>query len=126
MRTGSPRIAIVENDVGTSVALGRLLRAQGFTVESFHSGESFLARKGDERIDCLLLDINLDGMSGLELQRSLRSAGDSVPVVFMTGRHDPLAEKDAHAHGCAGYLYKPLESPLLANTIANALRPMAT
>jgi FixJ family two-component response regulator len=125
MRTGSPRIAIVENDVATSVALGRLLRAQGFTVEIFHSAESYLERPGDERIDCLLLDINLDGMSGLELQRSLQSGEDMVPIIFMTGRHDPLAEKNARAHGCAGFLYKPLESPLLANTIENALRSPA-
>jgi FixJ family two-component response regulator len=119
MKNPSPTIALVENDNATAVALGRLLRAQGFTVEIYVSGEAFLARSPDVFPDCLLLDINLDGMSGLDLQRALGQG--ALPVILMTGRSDPQTERLAREQGCCAYLKKPFDAAELSAAIASAL-----
>lgn len=105
-----PVIAVVENDRPLTEALARLLRAQGLGVRTFHSAEMFLAGADRAGIDCLLLDIDLDGMSGLELQRRLRSVRDALPIIFITGRDDAHARERAFAAGCDGYLCKPFDS----------------
>ncbi|HEY5798633.1 MAG TPA: response regulator [Burkholderiaceae bacterium] len=122
-----PNIAMVENDRATSTALRRLLLAQGYAVEVFHSAESYLTRTSCVPVDCLLLDVDLDGMSGLELQRRISRPEALVPVVFMTGRHDTNVELCAREQGCAAFLYKPFEGRLLADAIDGALAaPHAT
>jgi FixJ family two-component response regulator len=114
-------IALVENDRATSKALSRLLGAHGYAVQVFHSAESYLAGAGEASIDCLLLDVDLDGMSGLELQRRMGMRGDAVPIVFMTGRDDANIEMCAREMGCAGFLYKPFDGRTLASALARAL-----
>lgn len=121
MRTDSPRIALVENDPPSSRAFQRLLRAHGYAVEAFYSAESYLARTSTARVDCLLLDVNLDGMSGLELQRQLGLSSSPVPIVFMTGRREANVEQHAREQGCAAFLYKPFDGRVMANAIETAL-----
>ena len=121
MSPSSPRIALVENDLPTNRAFARLLRAHGFQVEAFVSAELLLARPGKAVIDCMLLDIDLDGMSGLDLQDQLQRQGDSTPIIFVTGRDDPGACARAHQLGCRAFLYKPVKADLLVAAIAKAI-----
>ncbi|HEU4844442.1 MAG TPA: response regulator [Burkholderiaceae bacterium] len=116
-----PRIALVENDLPTNRALARLLRAHGFAVEAFASAELLLARPGHDALDCLLLDIDLDGMSGLDLQATLARQGDTTPIVFITGRDHPDARDRAGRLGCSGFLCKPVRSEVLVDAIASAI-----
>lgn len=118
----APVIAVVENDLPLSRALERLLRAHGFLVRSYPSAELFRARDAAAAtIDCLLLDIDLDGMSGLDLQLQLRKERVGLPIIFITGRDDPQAKARAFAAGCDGYLCKPFESGQLTGAIGAAL-----
>lgn len=121
MSSFPPRIALVENDLPTNRALARLLRAHGFAVEAFASAELLLARPGNDVLDCLLLDIDLDGMSGLDLQATLARQGDTTPIVFITGRDHPDARARAGRLGCSGFLCKPVRSEVLVDAIASAI-----
>lgn len=119
---GNPHvIALVENDLPLSRALERLLRAHGYVVRSYPSAELFAAREPGTAIDCLLLDIDLDGMSGLDLQQQLRKERANVPIIFITGRDDPQAKARAFEAGCDGYLCKPFESGELTGALGAAL-----
>lgn len=115
------RIALVENDLPTNRAFARLLRAHGFTVETYLSAELLLARSERSALACLLLDIDLDGMSGLDLQSHLQLHGDQTPVIFVTGRDDPEARVRAERLGCSGFLHKPVKALDLVDAIAAAI-----
>lgn len=115
------RIALVENDLPTNRAFARLLRAHGFTVEAYLSAELLLARSEPSALACLLLDIDLDGMSGLELQSHLQQHGDRTPVIFVTGRDDPAARACAELLGCSAFLHKPVKALDLVDAIAIAI-----
>jgi FixJ family two-component response regulator len=117
MPSRSPLIALVENDLPANRAFTRLLRAYGYAVEPHLSAESFLARTAPEQPDCLLLDIDLDGMSGLELLQQLREQDIATPAVFLTGRPDPGAQARARALGCHDFLQKPIEGHRLVAAI---------
>jgi FixJ family two-component response regulator len=121
MNPPSPVIALVENDLPTNRAFARLLRAHGFTVETFVSAELLLARTGLAVVDCMLLDIDLDGMSGLELQQALLQQGVAVPVIYVTGRDDAAARQKAFDLGCSGFLHKPVKGHVLVEAIASAM-----
>jgi FixJ family two-component response regulator len=123
MTPPSPVVALVENDLPTNRAFARLLRAHGFTVETFGSAESLLARTSMAVVDCMLLDIDLDGMSGLDLQQQLQRQGVSVPVIFVTGCDDPAARLRAQQLGCSGFLNKPVEAQVLVDAIGAAIAP---
>jgi FixJ family two-component response regulator len=114
-------IALVENDLPTNRAFARLLRAHGFTVETYLSAELLLARAPGPAIDCLLLDVDLDGMSGLDLQQRLHDAKAPTPIIFITGRDDPAVRARAFELGCTGFLCKPVESHVLVDAIRAAL-----
>jgi FixJ family two-component response regulator len=121
MATTTPMIAVVENDRATRIALGRLLRALGFEVASFESGEAFFAGTADWP-DCLLLDVALDGMSGLQVQRYLQLADAGVPIIFVSGQDDPRTVQCARKQGCSAFLIKPVSAHLLAAAIGLALQ----
>ena len=121
MKPPIPVVALVENDLPTNRAFARLLRAHGFTVEAFVSAESLLERAALAALDCLLLDIDLDGMSGLELRQRLQRQGVGVPVIFVTGRDDPAARVLAHQLGCGAFLCKPVNGAVLVDAIRAAM-----
>lgn len=98
-------VAIVDDDRSHRVALARLLRASGIDSLSFASAEEYLERERASRVDCLVLDIQLGGISGFELQRRLASAGAGPPVVFLTAHDEPETIEQASRTGCA-YLRK--------------------
>jgi FixJ family two-component response regulator len=120
MNPACPVIALVENDLPTNRAFARLLRAHGFTVEAFASAEQLLASDALDAAGCLLLDIDLDGMSGLDLQQHLSGEAIAVPVIFVTGRDDPAVRARAQRQGCHGFLYKPVKAQVLVEAIAAA------
>jgi FixJ family two-component response regulator len=121
MNLPSPVVALVENDLPTNRAFARLLRAHGFTVEAFVSAELLLARTSLAVVDCLLLDVDLDGMSGLDLQQYLVEKGVGVPVIFVTGRDDPAARLRAQQLGCSSFLCKPVPADVLVDAIGAAM-----
>lgn len=120
MKPASHVIALVENDLPTNRAFARLLRAHGFTVETFVSAELLLASATLDAADCLLLDIDLDGMSGLDLQQYLAREAITVPVIFITGRDEPGVRARARQQGCHAFLHKPVTSQMLVAAIVSA------
>ena len=114
-------IALVENDLPANRAFSRLLRAHGFVVEAYVSGEQLAARASAASIDCLLLDIDLDGMSGLDLQQLLLARKVTTPIIFITGRDDAVARAKAFDAGCTSVLCKPVESRVLVEAIRWAI-----
>jgi DNA-binding response OmpR family regulator len=89
MPSKGPRIVVVEDDPSMSQAIKRVLHAGGFTPVVFDSAESALAADAAEAADCLVLDIHLPGMSGLDLYRRLTHAGEGPPTIFITAHDEP-------------------------------------
>lgn len=100
------QVAIIDDDESLCRSMGRLLRAVSFASEAFSSAEQFIADRDRCRFDCILLDIQLEGMSGLELHEQLIGAGDHTPVLFITAHDAPEVRAHAEAAGCAGYFHK--------------------
>jgi FixJ family two-component response regulator len=122
-------VAVVDDDESFARALGRLLRASGFEVQTYPSGEAFLASTAVTPPDCLVLDIQLGGMSGLDLLRQLRALGNLVPIIFVTAHDEAEVSDEAVQAGCVAYLRKPVVSHVLMEALAKALhpsRPMAS
>ena len=110
-----PRIAIVDDDASHCRALARLLRAAGMDARTYPSAEDFLASDFRQGIDCVVLDVQLGGMSGFDLERRLASEPDAPPVVFLTAHGEPETIARAAESGCA-YVRKiePAENLLAA------------
>jgi FixJ family two-component response regulator len=117
----SGTVAVVEDDPSMRRSVQRLLSAHGFPTEGFPSAEAFLGRNAASRIDCLVLDVDLRGMSGIALQRQLRDIGSALPVIFITALEDSTLEAEAAKAGCIAYLHKPFPASLLINAINSAL-----
>ncbi len=110
-------VAVVDDDASLCRSFSRLLRAAGFQPISYLSAEAFLEDARRPRFDCLLLDIQLEGMSGLELSRRLTAVRDSTPVIFITAHDDPEVQAQALAGGCAGYFRKTDAGELVVEAI---------
>ena len=119
--TAQPTIVIVVDDNPAFLkSVARLLTVHGFTARAFNSAEALLENNGGDTAACLLLDIHLSGISGIELQRRLAAAGSKRPVIFMTAIDDDSTRKEAMATGCIAYLRKPFAPNLLLDAIAKA------
>jgi FixJ family two-component response regulator len=113
-------VAIVDDDPGMLRGLSDLLGACGFETDMFSSAEEWLDRGDLRRIDCLLLDVQLGGISGIELQRQLKALGSTLPIVFMTAFDDEETRAQASQAGCLGWLRKPFSSQQLIEAIERA------
>lgn len=104
----SPRryIAVIDDDESHCRSLARLLQQSGFHVITFLSAEEFLEDRWRKQFDCLLVDVQLAGMTGIELHARLVEQGNRTPVVYLTAFDDPIARARAHDLGCAGYFRK--------------------
>ena len=109
-------IVVVEDDAGMKKAIERLLRAAGFQPVSFASAEELLQTEAAESAVCLVLDIHLPGLSGLELRRILVASGRAKPIIFITGQDEPSLRDEAQRLGCA-YFRKPFEGKALLEAI---------
>ena len=110
-------IAVIEDDPSMLQGLNRLLSAHGFRVERFTSAESFLDGIAKCEAECLLLDIQLGGISGIDLKRQLASSGRNLPVIFMTAIDNEATRHEAFEVGCVAYLRKPFLAKLLIDAI---------
>ena len=99
-------MAIVDDDEHLCRSLGRLLRAAGMQAVAYASGEAFLADSKHPRFDCLVLDVELGGMSGIELARRLVAEGRYAPFIYLTAHADPRTRAAAEAAGCAAFFRK--------------------
>jgi len=99
-------IAVVDDDEGLCRSMSRLLRAAHFQPIAYSSAEAFLADTKRPKFDCLVLDIQMKGMSGLELSKRLSAVNYTTPVVFITAHDDIEVRKHAEASGCAGFFRK--------------------
>jgi FixJ family two-component response regulator len=113
-------IAVVDDDPGVREALETLLSAYGYDAETFNSAETFLARASTCRAVCLIVDIHLGDITGVELARQLAADGFKFPIIFMTGHRDALIERQAFAVGGVAFLYKPFPATTLIDAIKKA------
>ena len=116
-------IVVVEDDPSMSQAIERILQAGGFAAALFASAEAALEADAAELADCLVLDIQLPGMSGFELHRQLVLCGKEVPAVFITAHDEPAVREVAERLGGAGsYLPKPFSGRDLLDAVTRVLR----
>ena len=113
-------IVLVEDDAGMKKAIERLLRAAGFQPVSFASAEELLQTEAADSAVCLVLDIHLPGLSGLELGRLLLGSGRAKRIIFITGQDEPFLRDEAQRLGCA-YFRKPFEGKALLEAIRAAV-----
>ena len=114
-------VFVVDDDTAVCDAIGMLLRTAGMGVETFRSAASFLKAHRRERAGCLLLDVRMPGMSGLDLQDELHKRRYAIPIIFLTGHGDvPLAVR-ALKRGAIDFIEKPHEEERLVLAVANAL-----
>jgi FixJ family two-component response regulator len=113
-------ILVLDDDMSVLRALERLLKAREFDVESFHTIDGFMQRANLREAACLVLDINLNGFSGIELKRKMTETGIAPPVIFITARDDDVTRRAALSVGCAAYLLKPFSSRDLVAAIEAA------
>jgi FixJ family two-component response regulator len=114
-------VLVVDDDPSILGAVDRLLRVAGFDTEVFSNVESFLARSNLRNARCLVLDIHLNGMSGIELRRQLTLSGIELPVIFITANDSQATRKAAMEAGCVAYLPKPFPTKSLMDAIEAAL-----
>jgi len=117
-----PRVAIVDDDDALRNSLDNLLRSVGFGVQGFASAEAFLQADHAHETACLILDVRLPGMNGLELQRQLVAAHWSIPIIFVTAYADDDAHERALAAGAVAFLSKPCREEDLLHAIEAALK----
>lgn len=115
------RIAIVEDDESLCRSLARLLRASGYNPVSYLSAEALLNGAAKPVFDCMLVDIQLGGMSGIELGARLADDGSTVPLIYLTAHEDWQALKQSVANSCAGFLRKSDPAESLLATIRQAI-----
>ena len=99
-------VAVVDDDENLCRSLARLLRAAGMQPVTYASAEAFLADSKQPKFDCLVLDIQLGGMSGIQLGQRLVAEGGHAPFIFITAHDDPAARADAAAAGCVAFFRK--------------------
>lgn len=115
------RIALVDDESSVRVALARVLRLADYEVATYESGEDFLSSLSEFRPDCVLLDVQMPGLTGIQVQQRLQLDHVDLPAVFITASEDADIERDALSVGGAGLLRKPVSSRHLLNCIAAAL-----
>jgi FixJ family two-component response regulator len=122
MSQTQPVVAIVEDDVSIQRALARLLYAAGWHAVTFSSAEAFLQTGMEVSPDCLVLDVWLPGMTGVELLEHLAATSSTLPTVIITGRHDLQIRMRAMQAGAVAYLLKPLDGQELLRALQKALK----
>lgn len=126
MHPESKTIAVVDDDPSMLKGVERLLNAHGFATKVFASAEEFLDGEGTTEFACLVLDIHLSGMSGIDLRYLLKASGSNLPVIFMTAFDDKATRGKAADAGCVAYLQKPFSARPLIDAIAGAVSGIAS
>ena len=118
---GAPVVYVVDDDSGVREALGSLIRSVDLRMESFGSAKEFLQHTRPAAPACLVLDVRLPGLSGLELQRELTAGRDAIPVIFITGHGDIPMSVRAMKAGAVEFLTKPFRDQDLLEAIQQAI-----
>ncbi|HEY3065487.1 MAG TPA: response regulator [Methylomirabilota bacterium] len=114
-------ICIIDDDVSLLRALQRLLVADGRVVRTFPSAEAFLEFEHRDRVDCLILDVHLGGLSGFELHEQLTASGARIPAIIITAHDDTRTREMARRAGIVAYLRKPFDDTSLMNALNRAV-----
>jgi FixJ family two-component response regulator len=115
-------LSLVDDDASVRKATARLIKSFGFTVEVFASGEEFLCFGSLRITSCLVLDVQMPGMSGLQLQSHLAAAGYRIPIIFITAYADEEIRAQALEAGAAAFLTKPFGEEALLKGIRSAVK----
>lgn len=118
---GEALISVVDDDDLMRNSTRRLLRSAGLRVEAFASAEQFLMSGRAEETACLILDLRMPGMNGLQLQGRLAEASNPVPIIFLTAHSSAEVERQALLDGAIRFLQKPVSKDVLLLAIRNAL-----
>jgi FixJ family two-component response regulator len=116
-----PVISVIDDDASVRAALCSLVRSLGFAARPFESAESFLDSPHLAETCCIVPDIQMPGMSGLDLQDRLQAAGNAIPTVFITAFPEEHLRARAKAGGAIGFLAKPFDGHALAKLLVNAV-----
>jgi FixJ family two-component response regulator len=119
--TGVPTVFLIDDDAGVRQSVQDLLESVGLRCEPFATPQEFLNNKGGDGPCCLVLDVRLPGMSGLDFQRRLTGAGIRIPIIFITGHGDIAMSVQAMKSGAVGFLTKPFREQDLLDAIQEAL-----
>jgi FixJ family two-component response regulator len=119
--TECPLLSVVDDDEMLRESLPELLREFGFSARAFSSGPEFLSSDDVDETRCLILDVAMPGMSGLEVQKELKHRGQAIPIIFITGQKDEETRKQAVKHGAVKFLYKPFSDGELLDAVNRAL-----
>jgi FixJ family two-component response regulator len=121
MTTLHAKVLVVDDDAGFRASTERFLRAVGYSVETFDSPQTLLDRPHDDAPTCVLLDVRMPGMSGLEAQDELLRRGDAPPIVFVTGHGEVPASVQAMKKGAVDFLEKPFDEQRVLEAIERSL-----
>src|SRR5262249_25389179 len=122
MNGSDPSIVVIDDDVSVREGVEGLIRSAGHRVETFASAREFLARPLRAVPLCLVLDVQLPGMSGLDLQRELAKARKPVPIIFLTGQGDIQMSVQAMKAGAVDFFTKPVDGQRLLESIDEVIR----
>ncbi len=114
-------IGIVDDDRSMRTQLVRLVRSMGYNARGFASAEEFMDSDAPGKCSCLLTDVQMPGISGIELTKSMTVKYAEVPVIVLTARSDPMLEDRALASGAVCFLRKPIDTDLLVAKLAQVL-----
>jgi FixJ family two-component response regulator len=114
-------IAVVDDEESVRKAIARLLTAAGYAARSFASGTEFLDQGMSEPPECLILDLQMPGLSGVEVQRALNRCGARIPVLMLSAGESSGAREECLREGAAAYLCKPVDERILFNALSSAL-----
>jgi len=117
----APVISIIDDDISVRVALASLVRSLGYIARTFESAEAFLGSTELAETSCIVTDIQMPGMSGLDLNSRLKAAGNTVPLVFITAFPEDHVRARAEAGGAFGFLAKPFDGQALIGLITSAV-----
>jgi len=116
-----PLLSVVDDDEMLRESLPDLLKEFGFAAQAFSSGQDFLSSGYVNQTRCLILDVAMPGMSGLDLQEELKRRGQAIPIIFITGQKDEDIRKRALRQGAVKFLYKPFSDDALFDAVNAAL-----
>jgi FixJ family two-component response regulator len=120
-----PVVFVIDDDESICRSLRRLIKSAGFHVRTFTSGNDFLNQGCQNMHGCILLDVRMPGIGGLELQQKLNDSGCKIPVISMSAHQDTESREKAFQAGAIAFLQKPFEDQLLLETICSALNRFA-
>lgn len=116
-----PHIVVIDDDDLVRESLERLITLLGYSVDAFACAKAFLESNVVETASCVIADVQMPEMTGIELQRHLSAAGHKTPIIFVTGNPDPTARSRVIRDGAIGYLSKPFRQECLVDCLNRAL-----